>query len=414
MSSIIDVFQETFQSIKQNRLRAVLSGFGISWGILILVVLLGTGAGFQEAVMSLFSVFARKSIYVYGDETSLKHNNIKEGKAIRFSEKSLMLLQRKFSEIEFISPEVHSSLQVQNTTKSAVSNVIGVNPDYMHIKILQVREDGRLFTRMDNDSARNVAIIGENVAAALFGKQTALNQQINIYGLYFRIIGILKNDNIFSASDINSVYIPYSTYLQTINGDLEFNAFCLSLRQSADSKKFEDDLRNSLARYYGFSSNDSQAVYIVNFETQTSAFEALFKGVRYFIWGVGICFLISGIFGISNIMFVTVKERTSEIGIRIAVGATPQSILQLILLESIAVTTFAGLTGLIAGKGILLLTDWILSTIKDNIFMKHTSLDINVAFMALIILIISGTVAGAYPAIKASTIAPVDAIRYEN
>jgi putative ABC transport system permease protein len=414
MNLRIEIFQETFHSIKQNKLRAVLSGFGISWGILILVVLLGTGTGFQEAVMNLFSVFAQKSIYVYGGETSLKHNNIKEGKTIRFDERYLKALQRKFPEIEFISPEISSSLLVQNTTKSSVFNIIGVNPDYMQIKILQVKEDGRLFNRTDAGKERNVAIIGENVATRLFGNQTALNQQINVSGLCFRIIGILKNDNIFSAADINSVYIPYSTYLQTINCNPAFSAFCLSLTRTSDSKKFEENLHNYLAYHSGFSSGDQQALYIANFETQTSAFESLFKGLRYFIWGVGICFLISGIVGISNIMFVIIKERTNEIGIRRTVGATPQSILYLILLESIVITTASGLMGLIIGKSILLLIDWILSIIKDNTFMQHTTLNINVAFLALVILIMAGAIAGAFPAAKASTIEPIDAIRYEN
>jgi putative ABC transport system permease protein len=409
----LEIIQESLFSIRQNKLRAILAGFGISWGILILVVLLGTGTGFQEAVMNLFSIFAQKSLYVYGGETSLKHNNIKEGKAIRFDERYLKALQEKFPEIEFISPEISSSLLVQNTTKSGVFNIIGVNPDYMQIKILQVKEDGRLFNRTDAGKERNVAIIGENVATRLFGNQTALNQQINVSGMYFRIIGILKNDNIFSAADINSVYIPYSTYLQTVNCNPEFSAFCLSLTRTSDSKKLEENLHNYLAYHSGFSSEDQQAVYIANFETQTSAFESLFKGLRYFIWGVGICFLISGIVGVGNIMFVIVKERTGEIGIRRTVGATPQSILHLILLEAILITTFSGLAGLLAGKGILLLIDRILSTIKDNTFMQHTTLNMSAAFSALVILIVAGAIAGAFPAAKASAITPIDTIRYE-
>jgi putative ABC transport system permease protein len=410
----IEIFQELFDSIKQNKVRTILSGFGIYWGILILVVLLGTGQGFQEAVMNLFSVFAQKSIYVYGGETSLKHNNIKEGKAIRFDAKYLAALQERFLEIEAISPQISSSLPIQSSAKSSVFNVIGIHDDYMQIKILQVQEEGRLFTYFDMDKERPVAIIGDNVATTLFANQSALNKQINISGLYFRIIGILKNDNIFSAADIHSVYIPYSTYIRSIDPNPEFSAFCLSLTRTADSKQFEEDLRNYLAYHSHFAVNDPQAVYIANFETQTSAFESLFNGLRYFIWGIGICFLISGIVGISNIMFVIVRERTNEIGIRRAVGASPQSIIHLILSESIVITGLAGIIGLITGKGILMLIDWTLSMIKDNSFMQHTTLNTQVAFMALVVLILAGILAGAFPAIKASTIKPVDAIRHEN
>ena len=148
---------------------------------------------------------------------------------------------------------------------------------------------------------------------------------------------------------------------------------------------------------------------------QTSAFETLFNGIRSFIWVVGICFLISGVVGISNIMFVIVKERTNEIGIRMAVGASPRSIINLILLESIVITTIAGLIGIITGKGILMGFNWLLTFSKDDsILIKQASFDFYTAFAALVILVIAGVIAGAFPAIKASTIEPVDAIRYEN
>jgi putative ABC transport system permease protein len=225
---------------------------------------------------------------------------------------------------------------------------------------------------------------------------------------------VLKNDNIFSASETNSIYVPFSSYTKTINSNPYFNAFCLCLEQSADSKKFEDEMRNYIAHHSRFSVIDKQALYIANFETQTSAFESLFKGLRVFIWAVGICFLISGIVGISNIMFVIVKERTNEIGIRLAVGALPGSIVSLILLESVFITTVAGLIGLISGKGILMLIDWILSMTKNDTFLKQTTFDVTTSLVALLILVIAGVIAGAFPAIKASTIEPVEAIRYEN
>jgi putative ABC transport system permease protein len=410
----IEILGEVFYSIKHNRIRTILSGFGILWGILILVVLLGTGKGFQDAVMNLFSVFAQKSIYVYGGVTSLKHNNIKEGKEIRFNDAFLKSLQNKYSEIEAISSETSTSLLVQRGIKSDIFKITGINDDYMRIRILQVREEGRLFNQADIDRERNVAIIGENVETTLFGNNEALEKQINISGIYFKVIGVLKNDNIFSASEIKSIYLPYSSYIQTINSNPEFNSFCLYLSHETDSKKFEENLRNYIAYHSNFSSNDKQALYIANFETQTSTFESLFKGIRYFIWGVGICFLISGVVGISNIMFVVIKERTNEIGIRLAIGASPKSIIHLVLLESVAITTLSGLIGLTAGKGILLIMDWLLSMMKENTFMQRTSLDINVAFIALSVLIIAGVIAGAFPAVKASTIEPVDAIRYEN
>jgi putative ABC transport system permease protein len=303
---------------------------------------------------------------------------------------------------------------VQNGIKSGLFNIIGVNTDYMRIRILSVKEEGRLFTPGDMKQERDVAIIGGNVASALFGNREALHKHIRVCGVYFRIIGVLKNDDIFSSSEINSVYIPFPSYRRAINNAPEFPAFCLYPDQDTDSKRFESELRNYIAAKSGFSSQDNRAVYVANLETQTSAFESLFKGMRMFIWAVGLCFLVSGVVGISNIMFVTVKERTNEIGIRLAVGASPRSIISLILLESIVVTTASGMAGLLAGKGILLFIDRLLSMSENTMLMQKTTLDVVTALISLFVLIVAGVIAGAFPAIKASTIEPVDAIQYEN
>ncbi|MDR0744272.1 MAG: ABC transporter permease [Tannerella sp.] len=410
----IEVLREIYYSVRQNKMRTVLSGFGVSWGILILVVLLGTGKGFQDAVMGMFNVFAQKTMYIYGNSTSQKYKNVKEGKTVRFDEAYLQSLKNRFPEIVAISPQTSSWQLVQNGMKSGLFNIIGVNTDYMQIRILSVKEDGRPFTPGDMERKRDVAIIGGNVASALFGSREALHKHIQVRGVYFRVIGVLKNDDIFSSSEINSVYIPFPSYRRAIDTALEFPTFFLYPDQATDSKQFESELRHYIAYKSGFSSQDNRAVYVANLETQTSAFESLFKGIRMFIWAVGICFLISGVVGISNIMFVTVKERTNEIGIRLAVGASPRSIISLILLESVVVTTAAGMVGLLAGKGILLFIDRLLSMSGSTMLMQKTTLDIATALMSLFVLVIAGVIAGVFPAIKASTIEPVDAIQYEN
>jgi putative ABC transport system permease protein len=410
----IEILREIYYSIRQNKMRTILSSFGISWGILILVVLLGTGKGFQDAVMGMFSVFAQKTLYVYGNATSQKYKNIKEGKIVTFDEAYLKALRNKFPKIAAISPTISSSQLVQNGKKSSMFNITGIGADYMKVRILSVEESGRLFDPDDMSKERDVAIIGKNVANALFGHQKALHKYICIANVYYRVIGVLKNDDIFSSSEINSIYIPFSSYRRAISNVSEFSSFCLYLVQDADSKQFETNLRNYMAYKSGFSAKDEQAVYIANLETQTTTFESLFKEIRLFIWGVGICFLISGIVGISNIMFVVVKERTNEIGIRLAVGALPTSIVGLILFESIVITTISGLVGLLTGKGILMFINWVLSMSENNMLIQKTTLDITTALVALLVLVISGVIAGTFPAVKASTIEPVDAIRYEN
>lgn len=222
-----EALREIYFSIRQNKMRTALSGFGVSWGILILVVLLGTGKGFRDAVMGMFSVFAQKTMYVYGNSTSQKYRNVKEGKTVRFDEAYLQSLKNRFPEIVAISPQTSSSQLVQNGIKSGLFNIIGVNTDYMRIRILSVKEEGRLFAPGDMKRERDVAIIGGNVASALFGNREALHKHIQVCGVYFRVIGVLKNDDIFSSSEINSVYIPFSSYRRAIDNAPEFPAFCL-------------------------------------------------------------------------------------------------------------------------------------------------------------------------------------------
>ena len=410
----IETLLEIYHSMRSNKVRTILSGFGIAWGILILVVLLGAGQGFQDSVMNLFSPYAQKSIYIYGGSTSMKFENIKEGKEIRFNKTFLQQLQNLYPEMEAVSPEISSTLLAQNGDKSGTFKIVGVETDYMQIRILQVKNEGRLFNRMDVENERNVAIIGENTATVLFRKEEALGKKIQINGVFYKVIGVLKNDNLFGSYEINSIYIPFSTYMMNVNSNPEFSAFCLQLTHNTDSKKFEEKLRNYVSNKLQFSTEDKQALYIANFETQTSSFESLFKGIRQVIWGFGTCFLISGVVGVANVMFVIVKERTNEIGIRLAVGATPGSIIQLIILESIIITAVAGLIGLIAGKGILMFINWLLTFSEKNMLLKETIFDYRTAIGALFVLVIAGIISGMFPAIKASTINPIDAIRYEN
>ncbi len=412
---MIEHLREIFNSIKHNQIRTLLSGFGVSWGILILVVLLGAGTGFQHGVMSLFDVFAQKSIYIYGGTTSKKHKNHHEGSPIRFDDKFLTNLKEHFNDINKISAESSRYFNIQSKQRNRSFRVLGVDDDYMQIKILEVNNQGRNLNRYDIKKNRNIAVIGENVANFISNDdENLLNNFIIINGLSYKVVGVLKNDNIFGASEINSIYIPITSYNKELSSDDKFTSFCLSLHNNIDSKQFEVKLKSYIAAKLNFDYDDKQALYIVNFETQTSSFESLFNGLKMFIWVIGICFLISGIVGIGNIMFVSVKERTNEIGVRLAVGATPRSIMNLILLESIVVTSMSGIIGLALGRIILIGIDWFLSSINENIIIEKTILELPVAMTALIILIIAGVIAGMIPAVNAARIEPVDAIRFEN
>lgn len=411
----MNLLSEIYYSIKQNRSRVLLSGFGISWGILILILLLGVGSGFQNSVMNMFSAFAKKCIYVYGGSTSKKYHNLSLDRSIKFDDKYLSDIKKRFSAIDAISAEVSGFFTVKYGQKSGTFLVFGVESDYMQIKILEVGKEGRNINCVDVTKNRNVAVIGQNIINKLSPNgKGLLNEWIDINGVSYKVIGVLKNENIFSASEINSVYIPITSYRRGVDNAIEYSTFFLALKNNSDSKLFESELREFMAYKSQFVADDVQALYISNFETQTSSFDSLFKGLKIFIWAIGVCFLVSGIVGISNIMFVSVKERTNEIGIRLAVGASPRSIMNLILLESVIVTSLSGITGLFLGKMGLSLIDWLLLMSDDGILIEKTMFDLSVAIVALIVLIIAGILAGTVPAIVAARIEPVEAIRYEN
>lgn len=410
-----EAIREVFNSIRQNKIRTILAGFGVAWGIFILVILLGVGQGFQNGVMGMFDIFAQKSMYIYGNRTSKKFKNMKEGMEVLFDKEYLHTLHERYAAIEAISPEIMlPNIGVAYKEKNSFATITGVEADYFHIKLLQPKSGGRLFNALDILQGRDVVIIGEGIEQTLFGKRNSLGCNLNIEGTMYKIIGVLKSDNLFSIQERNSVYIPFGSFSRNLNKDARFSSFCMMLKPRANTREFETELKNYIAYKSGFDIEDAQAIFIANIEAQTSSFESLFNGLKILIWGIGICFLLSGIVGICNIMLIIVKERTNEIGIRKAVGALPTTIINLVLSEAVTITMLAGVIGIMLGTGVLYLIDLAIESMADTSVMAQTSINIPVVIFALFVLVLSGIIAGLFPAIKAAQITPVDAIRYEN
>jgi putative ABC transport system permease protein len=407
--------RDAFKSIKENKSRSILSGLGVIWGIFILILLLGVGNGFKEGIFQLFNSFAKNSIWIYGGQVSETDGNKSAvDKLIVFDVDDIAALKDRFESIESISPELNYA---GNSLTSYEQNITypqikGVLPDYFNVKIIKT-DEGRLLNVLDNKEYRRVAMIGSQVADVLFPKEKPIGKSINIAGIYFTIIGIIEKGSIFTQNEQNVIYIPYNTFYDCFNQGIEFNAFVLSLSKKTDATNFENEIKSYLARIKGFSINDKKALFILNFENQVKAFDKLFTGINLFMWFVGSCLLLSGIVGISNIMFVIVKERTFEIGIRKAVGAKQKSIIWLILSESIVITSLAGSIGLLLGFLILKLINWVLSSFyndEDSLF-TNASVDFPVILFCLMILIFSGLLSGFLPAKKAAKIDPIEALR---
>lgn len=406
--------KNAFQSIRQNKLRSVLAGFGIAWGIFLLVFFLGVGNGFKSGVMNLFNGYAQKSLFVYGGQTSTATKELSEHSQVKFQEQIIREMKDRYGVITACSPEMSlPSIPVSSEGETCLATVKGVSSDFFEIKILSIKE-GRSIKPLDVYASRNVAVIGEGVEQVLFGKISGLKKRMVIGDAIYEVVGILSSKDLFSLQERGSVYIPSTSFFSQFNAEGSITSFSLSLSPEAETREIEKDVKGYLAYKYGFDPHDESAIYIANIETQTAAFESLFHGLEILIWVVGICLLLSGVVGVCNVMLIIVKERTNEIGIRKAVGASQGSIISMMMTESVLITTCAGVIGVVLGVGVVLLADEFMLPLLKTEIMDSLEIDGKAVIASLIILCLSGILAGLFPALKASQIEPVDAIRYEN
>jgi len=405
----IDKWQEIFSTIKKNKLRTFLTGFSVAWGIFMLIILLGSGRGLENGVRKQFEQDATNSIWVYRGQTSVPYKGLKPGRQIRFTNEDYNYTKKNNSNIENLSARLNVWRQRNLSYKSEYGNydIVSVHPGTRALENIKIIE-GRFLNNIDINESRKVVAISLVVKNALFKDEEALGKYLKINNIPFKVIGLFEDG---SERDNQRVYIPVSAAQKIFTGGIEINnlAFTAGNADAAESIKIEDEIRAQFANRHNFDKNDQRAIYINNNVEEYKKFMNLFAGIRIFVWIIGIGTIIAGIVGVSNIMLIVVKERTKEIGIRKAIGATPQSIIGLILLESIAITAFAGYVGLVLGVGLLEL----ISPHVQSDFFLNPEADFRIAVSATILLIISGTLAGFVPARKAAAIKPIDALRDE-
>ena len=403
---------EVFASLKQHKVRSVLTGFSITWGIFILIVLLGAGNGFRDGMLNLFSGYASNSIWVTGSRVSkASTGGLQTGAQVTFNDELLNKLQYRFAEIQQIASEINLSSSNPIIYKDNTGWFVakGISEDYFNIKSLEI-ETGRFLNHLDYQEKRRSAIISEHVRDILFDKESPIGKFINIEGVMFQVVGILKGGTMFSMMEQNSIYIPSTTLLYTYNPERTYSTFGAILHNNTMIETFEGRLRNYLAKEVGFNKEDRGALYINNIQMQVKAFGMLFDGIDKFLWILGLCFILSGMIGIMNIMLVVVKERSEEFGIRKAVGATPASIYRLIIIEALILTVIFGIVGMIFGFAGMGIYNWVVSAVQtgqEQIFAKAT-INITVVLLAFLILVLSGVIAGLFPAKKAATIMPAE------
>ena len=393
-----------------------MSGFGIMWGIFILVLLLGVGKGVEYGVQDLLKSFASKSIFVWSGETSMKYKNMQEGRQIFFDKYLLEDIRRKFPEIKGLSPRTTISKNVIYGKKNFYTTVTGIAHEYWSFSNFKMIEGSRPFNVMDDKKARNVAIIGKKVATKLFLNDDPLDKLIDVGGVYYRVIGVMKNDDMVSQQAESEIFVPYPSFTRNIQDTPDISVFGFYLSDDAQISviDFKKKIVSYLARNLRFDENDPNAIYVQTLEEQLENINSIFTGISIFIWIVGACFLISGMVSVTNILFIVVKERTNEFGLRMAIGATPYHITMQVLLEALIITLASGLLGMSLGVGVLKLINIVLNASGGLGLLKTTEIDMGIAFLAVFIMVLSGIFAGTFPARKAAKIEPVAAMRYEN
>lgn len=412
-----DLLQEILGTVMRNKLRTVLTGLSVAWGIFILIVLLGAGNGLIHAFELNSGNVVMNSVKVYPGTTTKPWQGMQEGRNVDLEQEDCRLTAVRFPDnIMEVGATVSQNAVDITYGKDHVSITLeGVMPSLVQIEGIKLVE-GRFINRPDMQGNRKVMVLHKKTVEMLFPRESALGKIIRVNGLAFKVVGIYDDQNFFSPS----VYVPYNTLsLLYAKGNLVDNLMFTTrgLTDEKTNEHFEDDFRTMLAHRHQFDASDNGAVWIWNRFTQYLQQQQATSILHIAIWVIGIFTLISGIVGVSNIMLITVRERTHEFGIRKALGASPFSILRLIIAESVLITTFFGYVGMVAG---ILATEYMdrlfgQQTVDVGVFsatvFHNPTVDISVAIQATLTLIIAGTLAGFFPARKAVMIRPIEALR---
>lgn len=418
-----DIFIEILTTIKHNRLRTALTGFSVAWGIFILIVLLGAGNGLINATMGNSSRFLATSMVVYGGETSKAYDGLGEGREVLLNDKDMSITSKGFpNNVESVGAELSQQGEtlVNGSDYTTGINLSGIYPNDVEIN-KRTMICGRFINELDLKERRKSIVISSDMAKELLPQSPlSLNgQMIRTTTLAFRVVGIYESQK---NSMGNDAFIPFTTFRAIYNkGDKTGNiVFSFSnLNSEAENEAFEADYRARINRQHRAAPDDENAIWIWNRFTQALSMDTATGLLRTALWVIGILTLISGIVGVSNIMLITVRERTHEFGIRKAIGAKPWSILRLIIIESIVITTFFGYIGMVLGIAANLYMDATIGqeTIDNGLFaiqmFTNPTVGIDVCVKATLLMIVAGTLAGMVPARKAAKIRPIEALRAE-
>ena len=406
----IDSIREIADSLVRNKSRSLLTGFGIFWGLFMLLFLVGGGKGLKEMLAENFEGFASNSIIMVSQETSVPYKGLQEGRYWSLKTGDIERLKLMIPELDVVTGQLAAwGWSAVREGNSFSANVKGVNADYAKIEAPQMKY-GRYINEVDVINNRKVCVIGKRVYDELFPEGgDPCGTFLQVGSIYFQVVGLdVSSGSInINGNATSAVTIPISIAQQLLGRGDTVDIICAVGKSGVKMTSLESRIREVMARQHLFDPKDEPALLLLNLEQIFTMVDTLFRGVNFLIWLVGLGTLFAGAIGVSNIMMVTVKERTIEIGIRRAIGATPRDILSQIIWESIALTVLAGAAGIVFSVLMLNMTE---------IITQHQAafqINFGTAILALSLLALLGVLAGLAPAFRAMNIKPVDAMRDE-
>lgn len=413
-----DSFREIISTIKKNKLRTFLTGLAVAWGIFMLIVLLGFANGFRNATMTNFSDRANNTISVNPGWTSKPYQGTPSNKEIKLDYRDYELIRNKIADVEYFSPQISKAGTITYEKQFGSWTMTGVSPDYAKIMNVKIKQgNGRFINDIDIKERRKVIVINSETKKVLFKEENPIGKYIVFNKIAFQVIGIYDRKNQFN-NDLPT-YIPFSTAQLIFKQGGYFDRIGFTVKgvtSEEASEAFEKSLRKKIGAIHRFDPEDMSAIYVRNTAKDSAQTEKILNIINLFILVIGAASLVAGIVGVGNIMLITVKERTREIGIRKAIGATSGSILRLIITEAIFITTAAGYVGIVLGTAI---TGAIGAIIDANdkgdgsSLLKDPTVGISTVIGATLALIICGVGAGLIPAFKATRVSPIEAMRAE-
>lgn len=413
----IDKWTEIYNTVKKHKLRTALTAFGVFWGIFMLVVLLGAGKGLENGITSEFNV-AKNAVFLWSSKTSVPYMGLKAGRYIQLTNEDVEAIKANVPEVGVLAPnnQLWGDFTVNYKTRSSTFTINGDTPELLQVKPMKV-VTGRFLNETDLGERRKVAVVGPRVLEVLFpDKADPIGAYISIKGSYFQVVGTFepvgKGENIVEDSKV--IYIPQSTLQQTFNQANLVGYLAMVPKPGIPAAVIEEKVKALLMKRHQVAPTDLKAFGSSNVEEEFRDVQGLFTGIAGFSWLVSIGTILAGIIGVGNIMLIVVKERTKEIGIRKALGATPWSIVSLIIQESIVITGFAGYLGLLGGTGLIALLEYLMRKFEVQAgYFGIPEINLGIALSAVVLMVFTGALAGLIPAAKAARVNPVVALKDE-